>query len=430
MVIPTRTRDGLRNEGRRNPGCEGPPARITDGPADAAQNARLTFAICSGIPTALPNSIVDLSGPCLPRAMSNTPRSFESLPAQVAQRIAQEIQRKTWLGVLPPERTLTETLRVSRKTLRKALAELQRQGLIETQRRVGHRIKARIHRKKSPQGSVGLLTTESLENLPSHTALWVDQLRTLLFESGVRLATFSGHSYFSRRPENALSRLVHQNPQACWVLPHSNERMQRWLFDREVPGIIAGSCYPGVNLPSIDLDYFAVCRHAAGALLRHGHRRLALLITQSQRAGDVESEAGFIEGVRSSSHAGAESIVAKHDGTVAGASRVLSRLFDRPLPPTALLVSKPNFYLTTFAFLSQRGLRVPDDVSLVSRDSDTFLPYLTPTPACYSLNPKIYAKRLFALVETLIRGARITHLKQRIEPQFIPGPSLGSRRAQ
>jgi DNA-binding LacI/PurR family transcriptional regulator len=74
-------------------------------------------------------------------------------------------------------------------------------------------------------------------------------------------------------------------------------------------------------------------------------------------------------------------------------------------------------------------LRVPHDISLISRDSDTFLPYLTPTPACYRLSPRIYAKRLFAVVATLIRGAKIAHLQQRIEPRFIPGPSLGDRRA-
>jgi len=360
--------------------------------------------------------------------MQNGPRHYESLSIQVARRIVDEIQQKTWLDVLPPERTLTNTLQVSRKTLRKALTQLQRDGIIESKNRIGHKIRSNPRGEKRGYLSVGLLTTDSLENLPSYTTLWIDELRTLLFEGGVRLATFSGHSYFSRRPDRALTKLVRQNPQSCWVLPHSNERMQKWLFDHDVPCIIAGSCYEGVSLPSIDLDYFAVCRHAAGAMLRRGHCRIALLITESQRAGDVESEAGFVEGIRSSLRQGAESIIAKHDGTVEGASRILARLFDGPKPPTALLVSKPNFYLTAYAFLSQRGLHVPDDVSLVSRDSDTFLPFLVPTPACYLLSPKVYAKRLFALVANVVRGAKIAHLNQRIEPRFIPGPSLGALR--
>ncbi|MBI4626730.1 MAG: LacI family DNA-binding transcriptional regulator [Verrucomicrobia bacterium] len=355
-------------------------------------------------------------------------KSYQSLSTQVAERIAQEIRRQTWVGLLPSERTLTDTLQVSRKTLRKALTQRQQEGLIETTHRVGRRIKAKVSRAKRQEISVGLLTPESLEHLSSNTAMCVGELRAMLFERGVRLATFSGRSFFTQSPENALTQLVRQTPQTCWVLTHSNERMQRSLFEQQVPTLVAGSSYHGVQLPSVDPDYFAVCRHAAGVTLRHGHRRLALLITESQRAGDIESEAGFVDGVRSSSHADAESIVIRHDGTVAGASRMLARHFNRPAPPTALLIMKPIFYLTAFAFLAQRGLQVPDDVSLVSRDSDTFLPYLTPTPAYYLLSPKTYAKRLFALVMTLIRGAKIAHPQQRIEPRFIPGPSLGPPR--
>jgi DNA-binding LacI/PurR family transcriptional regulator len=267
---------------------------------------------------------------------------------------------------------------------------------------------------------------ESLEHLPAYTALWVDELRAMLFEQGIRLATFSGRSFFAQRPEKALTQLVRQNPQTCWLLAHSNQRMQRWLVEEKVPTLIAGSCYDGLPLPSVDLDYFAVCRHAAGAMLRKGHRRLALLISESQRAGDVESEAGFIDGLRTSPHADAESIVARHDGTVEGATRSLARLFDRSAAPTTLLIGKPSFYLTAFAFLAQRGLRVPRDVSLVSRDDDSFLHYLTPQPACYTLSPKTYAKRLFRVVLTLTQGGTVAHPEQRIEPRFIPGPSLAA----
>lgn len=358
------------------------------------------------------------------QAMLPEPKRYHSLPAQVAERIAGEIRALTWNTTLPAERVLIDSLQVSRKTLRKALGLLQREGLIESQHRLGHRIVERAERARPREVSVGLLTAESLERLPSYTALWIDELRTLLFESGVRLATFSGRVFFTQSPEKALTKLVQQNPQGCWVLAHSNERMQRWLEERGVPCLIAGSSYGGATLPNVDLDHFGVGRHAAGALLRQGHRRVAFLIHQSQRGGDIESEQGFVEGVRASAHPDAEAIILRHDGTVGGAAKALARGFARAQPPTAVLVARPVFYLTAQAFLGKRGLRVPEDVSLVSRDNDTFLEYLIPAPACYSLSPKIYAKRLFSLSIALTRGEAIAQPRLRIEPTFKPGPSL------
>jgi DNA-binding LacI/PurR family transcriptional regulator len=268
------------------------------------------------------------------------------------------------------------------------------------------------------------LTPESLENLRPYTAVWVDELRSLLTENGGRLAAFSGHRFFTGRPEKALARLVEQNPQRCWVLAHSNEQIQRWFNDNRVPCIIAGSSHPGLPLPNVDLDYFAICRHAVGAMLRLGHRRIALFTKQSQRAGDLESERGFEDGARSSVHPGVEALIVRHDGSVDGAYRSLARLFGLKTSPTAMLVANSAYYLTTIAFFSERGLRVPKDVSLVSRDDDAYLSYLKPSPARYSCNPKVYAKRLMLQLQISFSGDSGAHTIHRIEPKFLRGDSL------
>jgi LacI family transcriptional regulator len=209
------------------------------------------------------------------------------------------------------------------------------------------------------------------------------------------------------------------------VLAHSNERIQHWFHDHHVSCVLAGSSHPGLPLPNVDLDYFAICRHAAGAMMRLGHRRVALFTKQSERAGDLDSERGFEDGVRRSPHREVEPIIAHHDGSVDGAYRVLSRLFDAGTPPTAVLVAQSTFYLTAIAFLAERGLRVPKQVSLMSRDDETFLSYLKPAPARYSCNPKTYAKRLLLQLQLAFEGETGAHTIHRIEPKFLPGASLG-----
>ena len=362
--------------------------------------------------------------------MSPRLQRYQSLAAQVAARIAGEIEKGTWSEWLPGERALTQTLQTSRKTLRKALAQLQREGAIRTQHGLGHEIVAVGKRARAAAAAaeltVGLLTPESLENLRPYTALWVDELRSLLFESGARLATFSGHRFFTGRPEKALARLVEQFPQTCWILAHSNEHIQHWFHDQRVPCVIAGSSHIGLPLPSVDLDNFAVCRHAAGEMLRLGHRRVALFTKQSERAGDLESERGFADGVRASPQRDVEPLVVRHDGTVDGAYRTLGRMFGLTAAPTAVLVAQSAFYLTTIAFLAERGLRVPSQVSLISRDDDTFLSYLKPAPARYACNPKTYAKRLLLQLQLCFDGETGGHTIHRIEPKFIAGGSLAA----
>jgi LacI family transcriptional regulator len=362
--------------------------------------------------------------------MPSSPASYQSLSAQVAARIAEEIRAGTWQEWLPGERALTDSLQVSRKTLRKALAQLQRDGTLVTTHGLGHRIAiaAPPASARRADTTIGLLTPESLENLRPYTALWVDELRALLIEHGARLNTFAGHRFFNTRPDKALARLVQQNPQTGWVLAHTNEQIQQWFSDRRVPCVIAGSCHHGLDLPSVDWDNFAICRHAAGAMLRLGHRRVAFLTKQSQRAGDLESEAGFVDGVRRS-RAGAEPIILRHDGTAESVNRVLARVFGAATPPTALLIANPVYYLSAITFLAQRGLRVPQDVSLVSRNDDTFLTYVTPAPARYTGNAKTYAKRLLQPIQSILRGEPVTHPVQRIEPTFVAGASLTAPKA-
>jgi len=104
-----------------------------------------------------------------------------------------------------------------------------------------------------------------------------------------------------------------------------------------------------------------------------GTARIALLNRETRRAGDVDSEAGFLEGVKASSVQDVTADAAYHRDDVDTVARALARLLDRKNPPTALVVSNSYAYLATTSLLAQRGLRIPRDISLISRDDDPFL---------------------------------------------------------
>lgn len=359
--------------------------------------------------------------------MPSGARRFSSLSAQVAAALLEEINKGAWSEWLPGERALTDTFQVSRKTLRKALALLRSEGHVEAVPTLGNRILGEKSKARPPvpgEPAITLLTPEPLDQMRPYTSLWVSHLKSLLIENGVRLRLTDGKKFFSGHPGRALEKLATQQAAACWLLAHSTEATQRWFMEQGKPCVIAGSCHPGIDLPHADLDHYALCRHAAGVLLGAGHRQVALLNERSGRAGDIESEAGFIAGVRDSPHPDAKALVVHHEHSPVSLGKALQRLLEMPNPPTALLVSNGASYLTVISVLAQRHLRVPQDVSIISRDAEPFLDFLVPMPTRYAASPKAFAKKLLKPLLQSLQGETIVPRSTRILPAYTKGASL------
>jgi len=353
-----------------------------------------------------------------------------TVASQLAVQLRAELEKGTWRGWLPSERVLSRTLQASRNTVRAALEQLKSEGLVEPVRGLGNRV---LGVAKSPSAldqakTVGVLIPEPIGRLRPLIALWIDELKDLLIEEGYRLRIHEGRQYFQTNPARTLERLIDQHPHSAWVLTLSSEAMQRWFARRGAPCLVAGSTYPDVILPHYDLDYRAICRHAAGVLLRLGHRRLALLNRESRRAGDVDSERGFLEGVRRSPHADATADIAYHRDDVESVARALRSLLERKSPPTALVVSNFYAYLSTASLLAQRGLRVPQDISLISRDDDPFLASLVPEPARYRVDPHSFAKKIVGALLQMLNRSPALRSPAPLLPKFTAGGSTAARR--
>lgn len=351
----------------------------------------------------------------------------QSLVAQTAAFLNAQIDAGAWHGWLPTERALCELLQVSRGTLRSAIIQLQKQGRVHPLHGTGNQIlrSARAAARPASQ-DVALLTPEPIEQMRTTQTLWIDDMRALLGERGARLRVIHGPQYYTPNPRHALQKLVTGNPHGCWILMLATETLQRWFAKNQIPCIVAGSTYPGVELPFRDLDHRATCRHAAGVLLALGHRRLVMLMVKTRRAGDLESEMGFLEGVRESPHSGAEALVIYHEETMASVTQAVRRLPMLDQPPTALLAVHPYHYLAAATRLAQNGVRIPQDISLISRDNDPSLTFVAPAPARYVVNPHLMAKNLLRPVLELLKGDTITQRAGKIMPEFMKGESIAA----
>ena len=348
---------------------------------------------------------------------------FQSIATQVAEAIRSGVASGAWHQTLPGERQLAERFQVSRKTVRKALATLRGEGLLETARSRGSVVRQKRRRHAIASEGIALLLPEPLEVSRPFTALWVNRLMGLLQQTGDPLQIFHGAKYFGANAGRSLARLTATHPARCWILARSHRPLQEWFAASGLPTLISGSAHPGIPLPSVDVDHRALCRHSAALFLRHGHRRLALFLEHAGHRGDAESEQGFREGVASAADAG-EPIVCRPERSASSIIRELRRLLAAQDRPTGVLLANSYSYLTVLSYLGSLGLRVPRDLSLISRDEERFLQFVYPDPTFYSAKPAKFAHTLHQALKRILAGAP-EPFALRIMPDLVQGGSVG-----
>ena len=351
-----------------------------------------------------------------------------TVAAQIATELRNGIQSRVWSHWLPSERALSTMLQASRNSVRGALLQLKTEGVIVPVRGFSNKICFKSQRRpvRIETKIISIILPEVIGSLRPSIALWIDELKDLLAESKYRLRVYEGQQYYRKSPSRSLRRLLEQSPSAAWVLLLSSAAMQHWFENSGVPCVVAGSLFPGVNLPSFDFDHRSVGRHAVGVLLRLGHRRVGLLSHQSNHAGEIQSRSGFLEGVQAYAKDGASAMIRCHNNNAESVRRALNGMLNCHDPVTGVVVCGSYAYLAASTQILYRGLRIPADVSLISRDDDPFLQFLEPLPSRYFIKPHAFAKNIHAVIQNLVLGGSHNQPQRSILPQFLPCGSIGA----
>jgi DNA-binding LacI/PurR family transcriptional regulator len=348
----------------------------------------------------------------------------QSLVSETIRSLRENIEAGHWHEHLPGEREMCELLQVSRRTLRGALDELQRQGMLEVQGRQRRRITNQtvVADKEPPRRVIGILTPSSFLSMPPPIAYVMDTLRAKLSAAGYEVRFHSAPGCYTSAPARGLRQFIAAHPASAWLALSAEEAMQRWLKAQNLPCLILGSSIPGVSLPSVDADFHATCRHAGALLWRKGHRRIALVLPNSHLGGDIASEAGLREAL--GQMPGATLKMLHHDATTSGVCRVIDDSLKSANPPTAYIVGRSAHVLTVMMHLMRRGKRIPQDVAVLARDSDPILDATSPNVSRYSSEPKQLAARLITALRQLADHGTLSTPTVRLIPVYRAGDTV------
>lgn len=276
--------------------------------------------------------------------------------------IAEEVRRRVQAGLyppaepLPPERTLCEELGIHRSTLRRAIAQLEDEGII---RRSPGKRPCPIAPPPPLEGSIGCFVGENDD--PFTRSIIPDGIVEVLGERGTRLSLVWSsdrpfrHGHPLPADIHALTGLV------LWPPGVTNVEVLRMLRP-SMPTVIVDAPVSGFESDFVGFDDEQAGYAAARHLYEQGHRRIAFvgslrIVTARHR------QLGFLRFLR---EVGLAPITGYEPlGMIEQLSSPVVDAFLQDLRATAFLCENDHTAAKIVHDLNRRGLRVPDDVALM-----------------------------------------------------------------
>lgn len=169
------------------------------------------------------------------------------------------------------------------------------------------------------------------------------------------------------------------------------------LAEMKVPIVLINNEHPGEFIHSVSIDNLRAGRDATRHLVELGHQRIGYAGNQFGLQADTDRFSGYRQIIEEADIGFAPELVVHGDGGPEAGMRATSRLLALADPPTAVFCFNDMQALGALRAARERGLKVPDDLSVVGLD-DLYLSSYTLPPLTTVQQPMHEMGRLAAQI--------------------------------
>jgi len=149
-------------------------------------------------------------------------------------------------------------------------------------------------------------------------------------------------------------------------------------YAKQLPVVVTGRSLKGGGLFSLKVDDHEGAALATRHLISLGHRKIAFIGGPSDHSDAQERLEGYIQTLADAHIPFNPKLIAEGDFREAGGEQAVNWLLDTGAKFTALFCANDQMAHGVYLGLSQRGLRVPEDVSVVGFDDLAASSYMLP----------------------------------------------------
>lgn len=204
-----------------------------------------------------------------------------------------------------------------------------------------------------------------------------------------------------------------------------NHTLQLRLED--VPFVFMDREVEGIEADTVSVDNRLGMRLIAEHLTQLGHERVGMVSGPLEKSSGHERYHGLRDALADLGLPLHDSLVRFGDFRVSGGREAAEELLRLPEPPTALVVSNNQMTLGALLAVRELGLRVPDEVSVVSFDDMEWAPLANP-PLTALAQPtyEMGATAARMLLDKIEKKATGSPSKLFMEPELMIRGSTGS----
>lgn len=330
----------------------------------------------------------------MPPRPVDRPRSAPAAPAQVdTESTLHDVARLAGVSPSTVSRILNGTARV---------ADEKRQAVEQAIERL--RFKPNLSARSLRNGStrtVGILTQE-LES--PYFARGVRGLDEGLRGSGYAPIIVPGH-WNPQEEAERMRLLIARRVDAIAILGGQLSDAEITAFARRQPIAVTDRSLQAHNVMSFDFDQFEGGRLATRHLIDLGHRRIAHIAGLKDQGDAQKRKEGYLRAHAEAGLPVEPRLIVEGNFIETGGMLAINQLLDQHLPFTAVFCANDQSAWGARLALQRRGLRVPEDVSLVGFDDlpqSAFMspPVTTVRQPVYEMGLAVAASLLQALGQT------------------------------
>lgn len=221
-----------------------------------------------------------------------------------------------------------------------------------------------------------------------------------------------------------IAELVAKTDADAWVVMASSREILEWFAGQDIPVFALFGRRRGLPIAGAGPEKQPAIVAATRRLIELGHRRIVMLTQRMRRLPEPGAiERAFLEELAAHDLPSGSFNLPDWEPTVEGFRERLDLLFMHT-PPTALITDEAPFLLATMQYCGNRGLKVPDDVSLICMDPDPAFIWCHRPIAHIRWDSRPLVRRMVRWVNQISHG-KDDRRQTFVDAEFVEGGTVG-----